>query len=83
MNGGEKEMFDRFKLAIKVLKESRKADTSPKSMATLAVGILLLGVLVPVGLTAWEDYVPTDPTLLVVWPIAAVIIVIAIALKFL
>lgn len=76
-------MFDRFKLAIKVLKESRKAGTSPKEMALLAVAILMLGVLVPVGLTAWEAYVPTDPTLLVVWPIVAVIIVIALALKFL
>ena len=56
---------------------------NPKEYATMAVGILLLGILLPNGLTAWEGYVPTDPTLLIVWPIVAVIIVISIGLKFL
>jgi hypothetical protein len=61
--------------------------SSTRAMTTetiigLAIGVLLLGILLPVGLEAWETYVPTDPTLLIVWPIGAVLIVLGIVMKF-
>lgn len=48
----------------------------------LAVGVMMLGILLPIGLSAWEDYTPTNATLLTIWPIGAVLIVLAIVLGF-
>ena len=73
-------MFQRIKYAIKRFIED-VAGASASSLAMLAVGVLLLGVLLPVGLSAWETYTPTNATLLVIWPIGAVLIVLGIALK--
>ena len=47
-----------------------------------AVGILLLGVLGPIGLDAMESYVPTDPTLAIIWPLTAVFFVLGVGLKY-
>lgn len=52
------------------------------SMVGLAIGVLMLGILLPIGLSAWEDYTPTNATLLVIWPIGAVLIVLGIVLGF-
>lgn len=48
----------------------------------IGVGILLLGIFLPIGLEKWESYVPTDPTLAIIWPIGAVLIVLGVVLKF-
>lgn len=63
------------------LMRSRRA-MSTDVIVGLAIGVLLLGVLLPVGLKAWESYTPTDPTLLVIWPIGAVLIVLGIVMQF-
>lgn len=63
------------------LLKSRRAMTT-ETIIGLAIGVLLLGILLPVGLEAWETYVPTDPTLLIIWPIGAVLIVLGIVMKF-
>lgn len=55
---------------------------STEQIVGLAIGVLLLGVLLPVGLAQWESYTPTNPILLVIWPIGAVLIVLGIVLKF-
>jgi len=47
-----------------------------------AVGVMMLGILLPIGLSAWENYTPTGATLLVIWPIGAVLIVLGIVLAF-
>jgi hypothetical protein len=47
-----------------------------------AIGILLFGLLAPLGLTAMEDYVPTDPTMVIVWPLVAVFFVIGVGLSY-
>lgn len=56
---------------------------SVRGLILLAIGILMLGVLVPVGLAQWESYTPTDSILVIIWPIGAVIIVIGIVMRFL
>ena len=48
-----------------------------------AVGILLVGLLMPIGLDSMESYIPTDPTLAIIWPLTAVFAVLGIGLKFL
>lgn len=40
---------------------------SASGMAVVAVGVLMLGILLPIGLSAWEAYTPTDATLVVIW----------------
>ena len=54
-----------------------------RGLILLAVGVLMLGVLLPVVLAEWESYSPTDSTLAVIWPIGAVIIVIGAVMQFL
>jgi len=66
---------------VKRLSASRKA-LSPAGIVGLAVGVLMLGILLPIGLSAWEDYTPTGATLLTIWPIGAVLIVLGIVLAF-
>lgn len=55
---------------------------SVASTIGLAVGVMMLGILLPIGLSAWEAYTPTNATLLVIWPIGAVLIVLGIVLGF-
>ena len=52
------------------------------SLIAVAVGVMMLGILLPIGLSAWEDYTPTNATLITIWPIGAVLIVLAIVLGF-
>jgi hypothetical protein len=47
-----------------------------------AIGILLFGLLAPLGLAAMEDYVPTDPTMVIIWPLVAVFFVLAVGLSY-
>jgi len=54
-----------------------------KEVANKAVGFLLFAILGAVGLTALEDYIPTDPTLIIVWPISGVLYVLGAGLSFL
>jgi hypothetical protein len=54
-----------------------------KDLAMAAVGFLLFAVLGAVALEQMESYVPTDPILLIVWPIAGVLFVVGVALSFL
>lgn len=51
-------------------------------LVAIAVGVMMLGILLPIGLSAWEDYTPTNSTLAVIWPIGAVLIVLGIVLGF-
>ena len=60
---------------------SRKAISGPEA-AGLAVAVLIAGILLPVGLEAWLSYVPTDPTLALIWPLGAVLVVLGIVMKF-
>jgi fumarate reductase subunit D len=70
-------MFDR----LKRLFASKKA-MSPAAIVGVAVGVLMLGILLPIGLSAWESYTPTGATLLVIWPIGAVLVVLGVVLGF-
>jgi fumarate reductase subunit D len=67
-------MFDRFRKSLKGM--------APSAIVGLAVGVLMLGILLPIGLSAWEDFTPTDATLVIIWPIGAVLIVLGIVLGF-
>lgn len=55
---------------------------SINEIVTMAVGILLVGILFPIGLAAIEGYVPTDPTVLVVWPLIGVFSCLAVAIYY-
>jgi fumarate reductase subunit D len=66
---------------LKKFLKSRKA-FSPVAIVGVAIGVLMLGILLPIGLSAWEAYSPTDPTLAVIWPIGAVLIVLGVVLGF-
>jgi fumarate reductase subunit D len=55
---------------------------SPVAIVGTAIGVLMLGILLPIGLSAWEAYSPTDATLGVIWPIGAVLIVLGVVLGF-
>jgi hypothetical protein len=47
-----------------------------------AIGILLFGLLAPLGLAAMETYVPTDPTMVIIWPLVAVFFVLSVGLAY-
>ena len=70
-------LFDLLKRFLR----SKKA-FSPSAMVGLAVCVLMLGILLPIGLSAWEAYTPTGAVLLTIWPIGAVLIVLGIVLSF-
>jgi hypothetical protein len=48
-----------------------------------AIGILLIGLLAPIGLAAMESYVPTDATNAIIWPLVATFFLLGVGLKFL
>jgi hypothetical protein len=48
----------------------------------MAVGLLMVGLLFPLGLAAIETYVPTDPTTLIVWPLIGVGAVLAVFIGY-
>jgi len=48
-----------------------------------AIGILLFGILAPIGLEAMESYIPTDPTLAIIWPLTAVFFVLSVGIAYL
>jgi len=56
---------------------------SVKFIVAGAIGLLLFGLLGPLGLDAMESYVPTDPTLAIIWPLTAVFMVLGVGLKYL
>lgn len=66
--------------ASKVAYSTRGMTTN--QIVGLAIGVLLLGVLLPVGLAQWFSYTPTNAIMIVIWPIGAVLIVLGIVLKF-
>jgi hypothetical protein len=53
-----------------------------RTFVQYAIGLLLVGVLFPIGLASLESYSPTDSTLIVVWPLIGVFAVLAVAIKF-
>lgn len=56
---------------------------SLKYVVAGAIGILLLGLLSPIGLRAMESYTPTDPTNAIIWPLVATFFLLGVGLKFL
>lgn len=60
----------------------RRAVITAETVIAMAVGLLLVGILYPIGLAAIEDYVPTDPTVLIVWPLVGVFAVLAVAIYY-
>jgi fumarate reductase subunit D len=47
-----------------------------------AVGILLLGILAPIGLKAMESYTPSDATQAIIWPLIGTFFMLGIGLAF-
>lgn len=47
-----------------------------------AIGILLFGLLAPLGLASMESYVPTDATMVIVWPLVSVFFVLSVGLAY-
>ncbi len=74
-------MFGSVRNFLKRFERSQKG-VAVSALIALAVGVMMLGILLPIGLSAWEDYTPTNATLVTVWPIGAVLIVLAIVLGF-
>lgn len=74
-------MFETLRKTIAEIRKNRKG-LSVASTVGLAVGVMMLGILLPIGLSAWEAYTPTNATLVIIWPIGAVLIVLAIVLGF-
>jgi hypothetical protein len=56
---------------------------SLKYIVAGAVGVLLLGLLAPIGLTAMESYIPTNATNAIIWPLVATFFLLGVGLKFL
>lgn len=73
-----------FKIMMDFLRKLKRniGGIAVAGLVTLAVGVMMLGILLPIGLSAWEGYTPTNATLLVIWPIGAVLIVLGIVLGF-
>lgn len=73
-----------FKIMMDFLRKLKRntGAIAVAGLITLAVGVMMLGILLPVGLSAWEDYTPTNATLVVIWPIGAVLIVLGIVLGY-
>lgn len=61
---------------------NNRRGVSTSAIVGTAIGVLMLGILLPIGLSAWEDFTPTGAVLLVIWPIGAVLIVLGIVLDF-
>jgi fumarate reductase subunit D len=47
-----------------------------------AVGILLFGVLAPIGLTAMESYTPSDPTQAIIWPLVGTFFMLSVGVAY-
>ncbi len=60
-----------------------RAMVSVKFIVVGAVGILLFGILAPIGLAAMESDSPSDPTLALIWPLTAVFFVLSVGLAYL
>jgi fumarate reductase subunit D len=73
-------LFETIKSVLRKTFNSRAIGVA--SLIAVAVGVMMLGILLPIGLSAWEDYTPTNATLVTIWPIGAVLIVLAIVLGF-
>jgi hypothetical protein len=52
------------------------------SLIALSIGVMMLGILLPIGLSAWEAYTPTNAILILIWPIGAVLVVLGVVLGF-
>lgn len=57
-------------------------ELSVNKVVAMAIGLLLVGILFPIALDAIESFVPTDSTLVIVWPLIAVFAVLAVALAY-
>jgi hypothetical protein len=63
------------------MKKKWKA-VSTGEIVTLVIGFFLFALLAPLALTAVEAYTPTDPTLVIIWPIVAVLFLIGVAIRY-
>lgn len=61
---------------------SNQYGLSTNSFIQSAISVLMIGILLPVGLEAWESFSPTGATLGTIWDIAPVLIVLGIVLDF-
>lgn len=52
------------------------------SIVTIVVGFFLFAILAPIALAQMESYTPADPVLLIVWPLAGILFVIGMAIKY-
>lgn len=54
-----------------------------EEIKAIAIGILLAGVLVPIGMGQWLSYTPVNATVAAIWITGAVLAVVGLAIKFL
>ena len=53
-----------------------------RDIGVASIGFLLFAVLGATALKELETYTPTNPILLVIWPLAGVLFVVGVALSF-
>lgn len=76
-------MKEFFKKVVERFVVSRRGlSLSLNNIITMAIGLLLVGLLFPIGIAAIESYSPTDVTLIIVWPLLAVFAVLAVAITY-
>lgn len=62
--------------------KSRGFSISLSNIITMAVGLLLLGLLWPVAIEQLESYTPTNATLATIWPFIAIFAVLAVGISY-
>lgn len=79
-------MFENLKARILLfaqgLQASRNGEMNVKTAVSLGIAAFLILVLVPKGIAQWESGAPIDETLLLLWPIIAIVICLGIAYRF-
>ncbi len=73
-------MFERIKALL--FRKARGISLTLKSLIMMGVGIVVVGLLYPIGLESLESYTPSDANTAIVWGLLGVFAVLSVAITY-